>query len=44
MPLNIPDGLPAAEILQDENIFIMKETRAMHQDIRPLLSHPLLMR
>jgi len=36
MPLNIPDGLPAAEILQDENIFIMKETRAMHQDIRPL--------
>jgi len=36
MPLNIPDNLPAVEILQNENIFVMRETRAMHQDIRPL--------
>jgi homoserine O-succinyltransferase/O-acetyltransferase len=36
MPLNIPDQLPAVEILQDENIFVMRETTARHQDIRPL--------
>lgn len=36
MPLNIPDNLPAVEILQEENIFVMRETRAIHQDIRPL--------
>ncbi len=36
MPLNIPDQLPAVEILQDENIFVMRETAAIHQDIRPL--------
>ena len=36
MPLNIPDKLPAVEILESENIFVMKETRAIHQDIRPL--------
>ena len=36
MPLNIPDGLPAVEILQEENIFVMRETTAIHQDIRPL--------
>jgi homoserine O-succinyltransferase len=36
MPLNIPDKLPAVETLEKENIFIMKETRAIHQDIRPL--------
>jgi homoserine O-succinyltransferase/O-acetyltransferase len=36
MPLNIPDKLPAIEILEKENIFVMKETRAVHQDIRPL--------
>ena len=36
MPLNIPDKLPAVEILERENIFLMKETRAIHQDIRPL--------
>ena len=36
MPLNIPDKLPAVEVLQKENIFVMKETRAIHQDIRPL--------
>jgi len=36
MPLNIPDKLPAIEILKEENIFVMNETRASHQDIRPL--------
>jgi len=36
MPINIPDNLPAAEILEQENIFVMKESRAYHQDIRPL--------
>ena len=36
MPLNIPDNLPAIDILKDENIFVMTETRAVHQDIRPL--------
>lgn len=36
MPLNIPDKLPAVEILQEENIFVMRETTAIHQDIRPL--------
>ncbi len=36
MPLNISDNLPAVKILEDENIFVMKETTAVHQDIRPL--------
>jgi homoserine O-succinyltransferase len=36
MPLNIPDKLPAIEILQKENIFVMDTSRASHQDIRPL--------
>ncbi|MBN2486860.1 MAG: homoserine O-succinyltransferase [Bacteroidales bacterium] len=36
MPLNIPDKLPAVEVLEQENIFVMKETEAIHQDIRPL--------
>ncbi|MEL7587686.1 MAG: homoserine O-succinyltransferase [Prolixibacteraceae bacterium] len=36
MPLNIPDKLPAIEILLSENIFVIDETRAAHQDIRPL--------
>ncbi len=36
MPIKIPDQLPAKEILQSENIFVMDETRAYHQDIRPL--------
>lgn len=36
MPIRIPSGLPAAEILENENIFVMDETRASHQDIRPL--------
>ena len=35
MPINASD-LPAKKILEDENIFIMDETRALHQDIRPL--------
>ncbi len=36
MPLNIQDKLPAVEILQEENIFVMGESRATHQDIRPM--------
>lgn len=36
MPLNIPDTLPAIEVLKKENIFVMNESRAQHQDIRPL--------
>lgn len=36
MPLKIPDTLPAIKILEEENIFVMNETRAAHQDIRPL--------
>lgn len=36
MPIKIPDNLPATEILLGENIFVMNETRAYSQDIRPL--------
>ena len=36
MPIKIPNSLPAREILEGENIFVMTEYRAMHQDIRPL--------
>ncbi len=36
MPIKIPTGLPAARTLTEENIFVMTETRAMTQDIRPL--------
>ena len=36
MPIKIPNLLPATQILQNENIFVMTETRAMTQDIRPL--------
>ena len=36
MPIKIPNSLPAAKTLADENIFVMTETRAMTQDIRPL--------
>ena len=36
MPVKIPDNLPAAEILQQENIFVMTHHRAETQDIRPL--------
>lgn len=36
MPIRIPDSLPATAALESENIFVMTEYRAMHQDIRPL--------
>ncbi len=36
MPIIIPENLPATEILSNENIFVMNEARAVHQDIRPL--------
>ncbi len=36
MPIKIPDGLPALKTLENENIFVMNELRASHQDIRPL--------
>jgi homoserine O-succinyltransferase len=36
VPIKIPDQLPAKEILRGEDIFVMDESRAFHQDIRPL--------
>jgi homoserine O-succinyltransferase len=36
MPIKIPDALPAKSVLENENIFVMTEERAAHQDIRPL--------
>lgn len=36
MPIKIPDTLPAKEVLEGENIFVMDESMAYHQDIRPL--------
>jgi len=36
MPIKVQSDLPAKKILEDENIFIMDEHRALHQDIRPL--------
>ena len=36
MPVKIPNDLPAASVLESENIFVMTETRADTQDIRPL--------
>ncbi len=36
MPLRLPDRLPAIELLKQENIFVVDEARASHQDIRPL--------
>ncbi|MFD2613684.1 homoserine O-acetyltransferase MetA [Paenibacillus gansuensis] len=36
MPIKIPDTLPAKEVLSQENIFVMDESIAFHQDIRPL--------
>ena len=36
MPIRIPNDLPAAGVLQQENIFVMAQNRAMQQDIRPL--------
>lgn len=36
MPIKTQSDLPAKEILENENIFVMDENRALHQDIRPL--------
>ena len=36
MPLRLPDKLPAIDLLKQENIFVMDDTRAHSQDIRPL--------
>ena len=36
MPIKIPDRMPATSQLRRENIFVMSEKKAMHQDIRPL--------
>ena len=36
MPIKIPNALPATETLESENIFVITETRAITQDIRPL--------
>ncbi len=36
MPVKIPNNLPAVSVLKDENIFVMDESRAATQDIRPL--------
>ena len=36
MPIKIPNELPATKVLNDENIFVITETRALTQDIRPL--------
>ena len=37
MPIRIPNDLPAAETLLQENIFVMHQNRALTQDIRPLV-------
>ena len=36
MPIKIQNDLPVRQILEKENLFVVDETRAMHQDIRPL--------
>ncbi|WP_138420061.1 homoserine O-acetyltransferase MetA [Aquibacillus sediminis] len=36
MPIKVPDHLPAKDLLKEENIFVMDESRAFKQDIRPL--------
>ncbi len=36
MPIRVQSDLPAKEILENENIFVMDESRSIHQDIRPL--------
>ena len=36
MPINIPNRLPAKDVLEKENVFLMGKNRALHQDIRPL--------
>ena len=42
MPLNLPDKLPAIELLKEENIFVIDNSRATQQDIRPLRIVPIL--
>ncbi|MGI6008965.1 MAG: homoserine O-acetyltransferase/O-succinyltransferase family protein, partial [Methanomethylophilus sp.] len=36
MPIKVPDDLPAASVLENENMFVMTENRAVTQDIRAL--------
>ena len=36
MPIRVQNDLPVKEILESENIFVMDECRAAHQDIRPI--------
>ena len=36
MPIRVQNDLPVKEILEKENIFVMDEFRATHQDIRPI--------
>ena len=36
MPIRVQNNLPVKEILEQENIFVMDEHRATHQDIRPI--------
>ena len=36
MPIKVPNDLPAVDTLTKENVFVMTDTRAMTQDIRPL--------
>ena len=36
MPIKIQNDIPVKEVLEKENIFVMDEDRAIHQDIRPL--------
>ncbi|MGI5878843.1 MAG: homoserine O-acetyltransferase MetA [Christensenellales bacterium] len=36
MPIKIPENLPAYKVLNEDNIFVMTDERALHQDIRPL--------
>ena len=36
MPLRLPDKLPAIDLLKNENIFVLADSRANSQDIRPL--------
>lgn len=40
MPIRVQNDLPVKEILESENIFVMDEHRAMHQDIRPIKIGP----
>ena len=36
MPINIPNSLPAKQTLEQENVYLITDDRAAHQDIRPL--------